>query len=254
MNEKFGKLLLNLDLTPTQVKIYLSVLRLSLCTVLDISKDTKINRSQIYFDTSILLERGFLELAAKRKRKFLAVQPNKIKRIIEEKNEKLKNLESILGEATNFYEENKKKDTSDFEIRIFEGKIKLKDAFDFELETSRGQEVVSLVGDISFQYNFVSEKYWDNWNRKFLEMGGKGKMLINKEDGNYKKLKNSMGHGMALEVKGISNLLLRVNFDVWGEFALIATFDRQPKVVIIKNKVLADSFREIFRRLWQKAE
>jgi sugar-specific transcriptional regulator TrmB len=166
MNEKFGKLLLNLDLTPTQVKIYLSILRLGLSTVLDISKDTKINRSQIYFDTSILLERGFLELAAKRKRKFLAVQPNKIKRIIEEKNEKLKNLESMLGEATNFYEENKK-EKDNFEIRIFEGVEQIKNAYKIEFDETEVDQIYSIVGAVSYQESVLPVNFWKKWNLDF---------------------------------------------------------------------------------------
>jgi sugar-specific transcriptional regulator TrmB len=251
MNEKFGKLLLNLDLTPTQVKIYLSILRLGLSTVLDISKDTKINRSQIYFDTSILLERGFLELAAKRKRKFLAVQPNKIKRIIEEKNEKLKNLESMLGEATNFYEENKK-EKDNFEIRIFEGVEQIKNAYKIEFDETEVDQIYSIVGAVSYQESVLPVNFWKKWNLDFAARGGKGRMIISKQDQSYFNREENKHH-CVLQTKGINHFDLKTNIDVWGDKVLTVTYSKKPSAVLVRNKIMADSYKDMFEKLWKLA-
>lgn len=253
MDEKFAQLLKNIDLTTTQIKIYLSVLRNGLSTVLDISKDTKINRSQIYFDTSILIERGILELAAKRKRKFLAVQPNKIGKIIEEKNQKLKELQGVLGEATDFYGLVNKKDDNQFEIKIYEGYAQVKKAFDFELEDAKGSEVYSLVGDVDYQHDFFSETYWLKWNLEFTKSGGKGRMIINKNDFNYSKIKENK-HRLSILGRGIENFNLKSNFDVWKDNVLIVSISKNPKAVLIKNQILAEGYKDLFEKLWKISE
>ncbi len=253
MNEKFGKLLSNLDLSPTQIKIYLSVLKSGLCTVLDISKDTKINRSQIYFDTSILIERGFLELAAKRKRKFLAVQPNKIKRIIDEKSEKLKSLESVLVEATDFYEDNKTDKNDNFEIKIFEGLGKIKDAYMIEYEETVNHEIYSIVGDISHRESFLPVNFWKKWNIDFAQRKGKGKMIISKNDESYFSRKENTHH-CTLETRGLDGFDLSTDIDVWGDKVLTVTYSKKPVAVLVKNKVMADSYKDLFNKLWKLAK
>jgi sugar-specific transcriptional regulator TrmB len=254
MPKEFANLLKNLDLSNIQIKIYLSVLKNGMSSVLDISKDIKINRSQIYLDASILLEKGFLELATKKTRKFLAVSPLRIRNIIESKSKKLEELNNILKDVNDFFDKNKIKDENDFEIKIYEGVNQVKKAFDFELHDSIQKEITSFVGDISFQYNFISSEYWDNWNKKFLENGGKGRMIIDKKDKHYERLQNLYKNVSYLKVKGLENFKLKSNVDVWGDKVLIVTFSKNPKAILITNRILAESYRDIFERLWNIAE
>ena len=252
MNEKFGQLLKNIDLTSTQIKIYLSVLKNGLSTVLDISKDTKINRSQIYFDTSILVERGILELAAKRKRKFLAIQPNKIAKIIKEKNEKLEELESVLADASIYYEsKNKNKGNSD--IKIFEGIKNVKKFFDFELDDMNKEEGIYLIGNVAHQTGYLSQEYWSKWNSDFSKKGNSARMLLNSLDNSFEKYKRN-DKKYNLETRGIPNLNLKAGFDIWRDNVFILSYEKNMLGVYIKNQLVADTFRELFNHVWKRSE
>lgn len=253
MNDKFLKLLKNLDLTNYQIKIYFSCLKNGMSTVLDISKDTKFNRSQIYLDAPILVEKGLLEVGSKRNRKYLAVNPKRLGKLITEKEDKLKELKSVLDEVGGYFEKREKKDESEFQIKIYEGLSQLKKAFEFELESSQGAEIYSFVGGIDYQYNYLSEEFWDKWNKKFSRGGGKGRMLIDKHDKSYEKLKGYKKEYSIL-TKGLENFSLKTNFDIWRDYVLIATFSKTPKAVIIRNHILADSYKEMFEKLWKFAE
>lgn len=253
MNEKFLKLLKNLDLSNYQIKIYFSVLKNGMSTVLDISKDTKMNRSQIYLDAPILVEKGLLEVGSKRNRRYLAVNPRRLEKLVEEKEQKLKELKSVLGEVGEYFEKREKRDENEFEIKIYEGLSQVKKAFEFELDNSKNSEIYSVVGAIDYQYDYLSEEFWHKWNKKFAENGGKGRMLINKQDKSYAKLKGYRQE-YSIVTKGLENFSLKTNFDIWKDYVLIATFSKVPKAVIIKNNLLAESYKDIFEKLWKSAE
>jgi sugar-specific transcriptional regulator TrmB len=253
MNQKFAELLKNIDLSPTQIKIYLSVLKNGLSSVYGISKDIKINRSQIYLDTNILLDIGLLELASKRVRKFLALDPSKISKIIENKKSKLDDLGKLLGDASKYFDENKKDKKDDYDLRIFASKQKVKEAYIFELEDSQGKDLISITGDVEHSYDFFSEEFWNKFNQKFSESGGRARMLIDRGDKNFKKLKeNYLQHN--LETRGLENFNLKTNVDVWGENSLLVSLSKNPHAIIIRNKLVADFYRQIFEKLWRQAE
>ncbi len=253
MNQKFAELLKNIDLSPTQIKIYLSVLKNGLSTVLDICKDTKINRSQIYYDTSILVERGILELAAKRKRKFLAVQPNKIGKIVKEKAEKLKELETILPEANRYFESSVSTTKEENKVIIFEGISQIQRAYDIEFDQTVNAEIYSLTGAISYQESVLPINYWKIWNTKFAQRGGKGRMIISKNDESYFARKENKHH-CTLKTKGLEGFDLKTNIDIWGDKVLTVTYSKRPTAVLVQNQVLADSYKDLFEKLWKMSD
>ena len=153
MNEKFKKLLLNLDLSVTQVKIYTSLLENGLQSVFEIGKDTGLVRSQIYSDTIILLEKELIELAVKRPRKFLAVNPRKIKEIILDKKESLSELSNSLDEVASLFENKFKRKRNNVSTKIYENKNIYK-VFDFELEDATNGEIYLITGDLKHQDHY----------------------------------------------------------------------------------------------------
>lgn len=252
MQEKFQDLLKNLDLSHTQIKIYLSVLNLGLCTVFDISKDTKINRPQIYLDTAILIEKGFLELAAKRYKKFLAVSPFKIVNLVKQKTAKLKELEAVLPEIGEYFESNKKDINEKFDIRIYEGLEGVKKAYNFELEEAEGSRIDFLIGDMDQLVNAVGRDYLNRWNKNYKNSGMKGRLIVDVNSKSlvyYKANYSSIG----LETRGMENFLAKGHFEVWKDYVLIVSMGKTPKAVIIKNDILANTFKEIFEKMWKQS-
>jgi hypothetical protein len=245
-------LLKNIDLSPTQIKIYLSVLKNGLSTVLDICKDTKINRSQIYYDTSILVERGILELAAKRKRKFLAVQPNKIGKIVKEKAEKLKELEIFLPEVDSYFG-TKVNDKEENKVTIFEGISQVQRAYEIEFDETAHAEIYSLIGAVSYQESMLPVNFWKKWNTRFAHRGGKGRMIVSKNDESYFARREN-NHHCTLKTRGLERFDLKTNIDIWGDKVLTVTYSKRPSAVLVQNQVLADSYKDLFEKLWIMAD
>jgi sugar-specific transcriptional regulator TrmB len=252
MNEKFPQLLKNIDLTATQIKIYLAVLRNGMSTVLDISKYTKINRSQIYLDTSVLIEKGLLELASKRKRKFLAVDPMKIAKIIADKKDKLKELEETLSETSKYFER-QRGGKGDYDLKIFEGIKNVKKFFDFELNDMKGEDGIYLIGNVGHQSGYLSQEFWDNWNLEFTKRGNRARMIIDRNDPFYNKYKVNKEQ-VNVDTRGMENLDLKASIDVWRDNVFIVSFDKEMLGVYIKNKLVADTIVRVFEALWKQSE
>lgn len=252
MKEEFAELLKSIDLSPTQIKIYLSVLKNGLSTVLDIYTDTKITRSQIYADSNILIQKGILELASRKKRKFLAVLPNKLDKIISEKNSKLKSLRESLDEASSFYT-NKHPKSSEYNIKIYEGFNQVKRAIEFQLEDSKGTILDIVVGDTSGPHNLFSREYWDKWHATFTRFGGNGRMIIDKESSFFKYYQDK-NRDSKIKTRGLSKFLIQTNFATWKNKVLITIFTDKPVSMLIESAILSNSYREIFNQLWNVAE
>lgn len=126
MDKEFSLLLKVIGLTTNQVKIYLSVLELGLSSVTDISKYTLITRSQVYIDTAILLENNFLEIAVRKPKKFLAINPRDIQRIVTRQILQLNKLNDLLPKIGSLYDKPVEKDKD--VIVFYEGVAKLKTA------------------------------------------------------------------------------------------------------------------------------
>lgn len=252
MNEKFAQLLKNLDLSPTQIKIYLANLDLGLATVFDLSKYTKINRPQIYLDTAIMVEKGFLELAAKRRKKFLALSPFKILKFTEEKQNKLKELELFIPQIGKFYEDKRLMNDNKFDIRIYEGLDNINKAYDFEVEESKNSRIDFLIGDMEKLVKAMPAGYSKKWLKQCKENKLVGRLLTDKDLGIFNELKRDFAEG-GIEVRGVDNFLLDGHFEVWQDYVLIVSLGKVPKAVIIKNDILANTFKAIFEKLWKQA-
>ncbi len=249
MNENFLKLLKNLDLTNYQIKIYYSVLKNGMSTVLEIAKDTKLNRSQIYIDAPILVEKGLFEVGSRRNRRYIAVNPRRLTDLVEQKEGKLQELKSLLAPVGDFFEKRQSLKDDDFDIKIYEGIAQVKKVFEFELADCSGAEVLSLVGDFNYQHNFFTEKYWDGWGRRFKKNKSVGKIIVDSHNLGFETYKNRLAE-YSWEVRGVPVFSIRSNIDIWRDKILIVSVSKNPKAILIRNKTLAESYTDIFKKMW----
>jgi hypothetical protein len=201
-----------------------------------------------------MIEKGVLELASKRPKKFLAINPSKLSKLIEAKKSKLDELANILPETSEFFERSKIVKDDDFEIRIYEGVLAVRKVFLTQLETAGVHPVYCLVGDLSSQYEIIPKEFWDKNNLKFKNKGGESKMIINKDDVHYRELSTDGKKHFSLETRGLNNFKIKSNFDVWGDNVLVSTYTKEPKAIYIRNKIVANTLKEIFEMLWKIAE
>lgn len=247
MNEKFKKLLQNLDLSATQVKIYASLLENGMQSVFEIGKDTGLVRSQIYSDTIILLEKGFIELAVKSPRKFIAVSPRKIKGMISDKKEKLDELEGGLDSLANIFENRFKRKGNNVSTKIYENRNIYK-VFDFELEDARGGEIFLITGDMKYQDHYLDKRFIENFVNKVEKNEIKMYVVI---DGRDQLLIDVFSRSKNIHIKKSDNLEMKVSLDIWKDKVIVSSFnEREATCILIENLFVADGYKAIFKKLW----
>lgn len=250
MNEKFKKLLQNLDLTVTQVKIYASLLENGMQTVFEIGKDTGLVRSQIYSDTIILLEKGFIELAVKSPRKFIAVSPRKIRAMIVEKKEKLDELDGGLDDLAKTFENRFKRKGNSVSTKIYENRNIYK-VFDFELEDANGGEIYLIMGDIKYQDYFLDKNFVNDYVKKLDKQNIKMYIVAHKYDG---VTISGFGKSRNVSLRTLDDLDIKVSIDIWKDKTIVSSFgEKEATAVLIENLFLAEGYKALFKRLWALA-
>jgi sugar-specific transcriptional regulator TrmB len=243
--------LYDLGLNKIQALIYLAVLRHGIQSVLELSKLTGINRQQIYQGAEKLLELGLLEVTRKNRRKYIAANPNKLVKISNEKVMAAERVREKIAASIPFLELLPKSNTKKANILYFEGIEKLKEAYEKELSVCKNTEVLSFVGSIDDTYEFFSEKYWDKWNKAFVQQKSSSRMLVHNSKSAQKASLDDKIYNR--ETRHLNNFPLKLNIDIFNDTVLISSFYDET-AIWIESRVIASSYRIMFEAFWSLAE
>ncbi len=245
-NKQFEPLF-ELGLTKNQGLIYLSVLKHGVQSVLELSKITGINRQQIYEESEKLLNLGLLEITRKQRRKYIAANPNKLLKISRENVHKAEGIFERVSASLPLLESLPKADSLKADIIYFEGTVKIKEAYEKELDLCKNTEVLSFVGSIEDIHEFFPEAFWKKWNKTFVQQKSTSRMLVHKSkaaqetaehDGEYKR-----------ETRYLDNFPMKLNIDVFNNTVLILSY-LDERAIWIESDVVANSYRVMFETFW----
>ncbi|MFA5888701.1 MAG: helix-turn-helix domain-containing protein [Candidatus Paceibacterota bacterium] len=243
--------LLELGLTKIQSLIYLTLLNNGIMSILEISKVVRINRQQIYQNSEILLSLGFIEMARKNKRKYIACNPNKLLRI---GREKITNAESIfenIKSSLPLYESMVPEEKWGVTIKYYDGLNKVKEAYEEELDNCKEVEVLSLVGSVEDIYKFFPESYWKKWNKKFKDQKSSSRMLVHKSES--AKESSFFDKEYNRETRYLEVFPLKINIDIFNDKLLLVSF-YDKTAIWIESRVISDSYRIMFETLWSNSK
>jgi sugar-specific transcriptional regulator TrmB len=220
-------------------------------SVLQISENTKINRSQIYSDAKILIQKNFLEIGVNKRKKFIAVSPNRLESLVNLKVEKLQQQKSLLLEMEKI-KNLKASKISDYEVKIYEGISQIKKAFEFELFDTKDSELFTIIGSAEYQYEMLSEEFFDDWNKKFFANKGRAKTILNKSSKDFQKIKEKL-EKYNIEVRGIENFNINTNIGIWKNKVQVFALSKNSMGILIENAMISDSYKQMFAQLWSIA-
>ena len=250
-SEKQLEVLSELGLSKIQATLYLTSLRHGILSVLELSKITKINRQQIYAEAEKLVDLGIYELTRKQGRKYIPANPARLikvgKKKIDETEEILTKLSAILPE----FEALSKPKKNKVIVKYFEGLLKIKEAYEQELEVSKNTEILSFAGSIDNVFEFFPESYWNKWNKKFIKHDSKSRMLVHNSDIARKTAEDDKQYKR--ETRWLQDFPLKVNIDVFNNTVLVVSFHDEI-AIWIESHVLAQSYRIMFNTLWEVAK
>lgn len=232
-----NEILNELGLSKNESKIYLSLLKYGPMQLKDLTKTTGQYRANSYYAIEKLLKKGLISLTFEGKKKiYSAINPNRLKSILEEKENK---LEKILPELSSLFIGKEKP-----KIDILYGKEGLKTILDDEIETGETINVIQSSETVESKLEFyLLEKYRIKRARKKMKM----RILYSRKDNEW-----------ALKAKKIPLTEVRVGkesssvtLDIYGDKTVIA-FGKEPTIVRITDKETAKRFLGFFELSWKK--
>lgn len=224
-----------LGLTKSESIIYQTVLKLGLCTVRDISKNSGFHRTNIYDILEQLRESGLIVNVKEGKTMMYKVSdPSNLYNLLDEKKELLdKIFPSIKELYTNKSEE--------LQVEVYKGKEGMKSSFKDMIRTGETMYAFGVRGQLREKMPVFAEQWLrDIKNKKIKYYGIYTKRFPPSYYTEIKYVSEEFNGPVATFIYGD-----KININIW-EPDLIA--------IVIKSKLVAEMYRKHFNLLWKIAK
>ncbi len=235
------EILKEIGLSETETKIYLALLELGSALAGEITKKSGVNRTNVYDALERLIEKGLVTYVISANRKvFEPVQPERLKEILVEKEDK---LDSIMNDLKLKYKLSREKE----EATIFKGKKGIKSIFEDILKEKKDLFVYGAES----RFADVFPAYQKHWNDRRAKLKIKVKMIYNEK---VRKRK------VEEKLKLLSMRFLPKHYDfpsmvmIYGSNVVTIVWIDLPFGFMIRSKESAKSYMHFFDILWNVAK
>src|SRR3989344_247451 len=231
-----------------EAKIYLFLLRHGEKTTGPIIKETGIANSRVYASLNSLIEKGLVTYRVQKRGKyFQASDPSKF---LEKEEEKLKKIQSIIPQLKSL----QNKEEKEIGVAIYEGFDGFKTAFKKIIDDCPEKETIYILGFSEQPYATKSLRVFiSNMNVKSSQKKQNLKILL---DGSVKEtLGKDREKEKYSEVRYMpKGYISPAAIDIFEDYVYIFLWEEKPFVYMIKNKTIAESFKQYFNFLWKIAK
>lgn len=231
--------LLEFGLNEKEAAFYLAALELGRATLTDIAEKASINRTTGYLIVSSLGEKGLVKtIIHKRKKYYLASEPEDLQRLIDQKTSLLKHLLPQLQGISNISQKKPK-------ISFYEGISGITNIFLDNLTAK--DELLTIAGEKTFN-GLVLEKY-----PNYIKERVNKKILLKLIAPDSETMRQWQPKDQ--EQLRITKLIpkekfpLKVNIDIYNNKVALTSPDEMIGL-IIESKDIADSLRTVFNLIW----
>ena len=246
-HQKIIALLKELDLSKSEITIYLLVLKLWSSSISQISHFLKLTRPSVYNSVSKLLEKWFL---IKKNKVYIAISEQEIKNLIEKKKNDLDVIQLKLESMHSEFLELSSYNTLGTYIRHYEGTEWM---ITMLQEAADDKEEMYVISDNTKFTNIIDRKYYLASYRKRKKLWVKTHMLFTEGFLDVWKANRS---SFLIELKTIPEEIIKdgwINIR-WNKIAFHNYKDSFQSTVIIENKQIAHTMRLLFNLLWLRGK
>jgi len=245
------KVLQNIGLTESEIKVYLALLKLGQTTAGKIVDEAKVTRSKIYDILERLKNKGLVGYIIKESTKyFSATNPNNILRYLEEKEKKIQEEKNSIKKILPELLDQQKSSQKDKVAEVFIGINGMKNAFNVLVEEFEEKEPYYVFGAGKVENVEQIQIFFSQLHLKRKEKKVKSFIIFNESSRNlFKEQEKSK----FVEVRYIKQSTPTA-INVYKNYTIMAILTKEPITLLIKNKETADSFREYFKLMWKIAK
>ena len=242
------KILKKLGLTDNEIKIYIFLLKRGDSTTGPIIKETKIANSRVYESLNSLIEKGFATYNIQKDGKhFQASDP----KILLEKEEEIEEKIRELIPQLDFLKISEKSKTA---TAIYEGFEGFKTAFRKIIEDCPRGSTIYIMGFPESNEELESLRtFLANINLKSASKKQKLKIILEKSA--KKTLGKDREKEKYTEVKYMPDgYISPAAMDIFEDYVYLFLWEEKPYVFMIKNKKIAETFKNYHNFLWKIAK
>ncbi len=228
--------------SPSEIKVYLQLLRKGSSYANRISAETGINRTNVYEALDRLSSKGVVSFVTRNKVKwFEAKPPTALYSLIQEKEEELEETkEGLLNDIKSLKKAFSTRKSS-LEASIFAGKKGLRMLFEEMIETAKP---ISLIAS-QYQFKSFFGHYFEQWHRKRIAKGIRQRSIF------PKKLQGIAEKRKLLQFKFVEDKYASpTSTFIYGDTCIFIQWSKQPLAIRIQNKEIAKSHQNYFNMLW----
>ena len=226
-------------LTNNEVKVYIACLKLGISLVQEIAMKAGTYRTYTYEVLKSLIKKGLVSYVIKNGKQYFEVaEPEKFISILKEKHDK---ITRILPELRGLYKTAIEKP----EVNLYEGKEGVKTIFDDIIRT--GKEVL-IYGNTENQIKIFSF-YFPNYILRRVENKIHTKVITEKSPTTISMLRTEKKE--LRETRFIDKIKFSTVTYIYDNKIAIFALEKEIIGVLIENKSIADTQKQIFGALWK---
>jgi len=239
MTEDF---LLDMGFRRNEAKVYINLLKNGLSTVSEISSSTSIHRTNIYDCLERLIERGLVNYIYKDGKKiYQTSNPNKFKDLLKEKEEK---FSKILPKMLELRSSNLDKELA----QIHRGVKAVK----MILNNFLKKKQTILVYGIPKKALSLMEDFIGLYHKRRIKRKINMKHIYDEDATKRIRQLNKMPYTSAKYIQKLKDSPVSTN--ICGDEIVFILWSQTPYIIQIKNKEIANSYRNYFNLLWRIAK
>lgn len=246
--EETAEKILEFGLTENEAQIYVFLLKVGETTTGRVIKETRIVNSRVYESLNSLISKGLVAYNVQKDGKhFSALNP---KVWIEKEQERRKKIEALIPELSSLT--NSK--TVETKTAVYEGFEGFKTAFKKIIEDCPKNETIYILGFSEQPYKTESLRlFLSNMNLKSAQKKQKLKIILDSS------AKDTLGKDREKEkfseVRYMPKGYISPSaIDIFQDYVYMFLWEEKPFVFMIKNKIIAESFKHYFEFLWKIAK
>ena len=240
-----------IGLTESEAKVYLAMLKLGESTAGPIVEEAKVTRSKIYDIIERLKNKGLVSYITKESTKyFSASDPSNIINHIEDKKKELEkkkqSVEKLLPELEMQYRSAITNKTAE----VFIGIKGMKNAFNTLIGEFDPKEHYYVFGAGKGEDVEIFQMFFSQLHEARKEAKVRSSIIFNETS---RGLFISQEKSKLVEVRYLMEST-PASINIYKEFTIIAILAKNPITFLIRNKEVAESFKEYFKVMWKIAK
>ena len=239
--------LIELGLSRNEAKIYLALLELGPTTTGPLIKKSKLYRVIVYDTLEHLLQKGLVNYSLSRNRKvFQAENPQQIQELL--KNKEI--LAKLVVEQLQKIQADKPVERGAFVYEGWKGIKAAQENYFKEMKPGAGGEYL-MVG-ASRHLHKKLDAFFNYFHERRSALKIPAKLLFNENNRQFGNIKRKYP---PVQIKYMPSKVITPSWvSMYKEMVLIGVAEEEPMAFFIKNKAIAESYRQYFYFMWNQSK